>query len=298
MTEQRLDEILKRLIRRRPGLRRELAHQQVFARWESIAGSKLAQYVVPLEVRGQTLVLGARGSAWAQELQSFQDELLRRTAQEVGKGVIRDLRVKVIGSVPNRFHAQNVSKTSVSNARPHVHSRPSRDREAREILQDIQDAHRHRKASFQTAGCPRCHDCGEYYRAEMGVVLGTGEHVCPHCARLFQEDARNHVRQMIEELPWVDTHELHRRVGLDKEQCYRVKKERIEYWFARVHESVRRAQEGFAPQPDFRKRVLQILMASYETACPPLDSHRVGQLIGVEAASLFFSRCAGDGKKG
>ncbi|MFP4201308.1 MAG: DUF721 domain-containing protein, partial [Clostridia bacterium] len=158
MSEARLDDIIAKMLHRRPGLRQQLAHQEILRIWENVAGEQIARYVAPLEFRGHTLILGAKGSVWAQEVQTFSEEILRRIAEEVGVGRVRDIRVKVVSELPAR------SSSDESKSRDHpliaADDRPnaakSEDRSAEEILEDLRRAHRDLLRRRAQAGWPHC----------------------------------------------------------------------------------------------------------------------------------------------
>ncbi|MFO7941501.1 MAG: DUF721 domain-containing protein [Bacillota bacterium] len=288
MSEARLDDIIAKMLHRRPGLRRQLAHQEIFGLWQRIAGAQLARYVAPLEVRGHTLILGANGSVWAQEIQTFRDEILRRIAEEIGVGEIRDIRVKVVSRLPaqsgpdrpgTRRHA-----TFTADEIPESLTRD--DRSAAEVLTDLRRAHEDLRRRRAHAGWPRCALCGEHFPPEF-----SGEEedpVCPNCRRERAVERRNRALSLVEELPWISAGELHRETGLEEDRCRSLKKERVEFWYARVKDCVAAVREGRKPFEDFRKRVMQILMAESGAANPVLERQSVADILGEEAAAIFF----------
>lgn len=71
------------------------------ARWPEIVGEALAAHVVPGALRAGVLSLHADAPAWAAELRWLRADVLRRLAEVLGPGVVRDLRV-VVGGPPTR----------------------------------------------------------------------------------------------------------------------------------------------------------------------------------------------------
>ncbi len=295
MEPSRLDEIIEGVLRRRPGLRKELSHREVFSRWERIAGKALARHVAPLEFRGHTLLLGARGSAWAQELEAFREEILQRAAQEVGVGVVREIRVRVVGDLPGRKAEEGPSATNSSDAdgsRPGPRRRD--DRSAEEILAEIRRAHQRRKESRRAAGWPRCTDCGERFPPELTPDCAPEQPVCPTCLRKDLQRRETLVIRLVEELPWMGTQELHRESGLDEDQCRQLRGERMEFWRARIRDSIARVDSGREILGDYRKRIMQLLMAETGAARPRTGRTDVENICGTDAARLFFDGGAGE----
>ena len=297
MAEERLGDIIESIIRSRPGLRKELSHRQVLSRWKDIAGPSLARQVIPLEFRGNTLILGARGSVWAQEAEMFKDEILRRTSEEVGVGVVREIRIKVVSDFPGETGDEDFDAPSLD---PEATPLPCEDadRDADAILEDMRIAHQRLRDSRRQAGWPLCPGCEEHYDPRLVEISTTGEELCPNCAREAHQEMRNLALRMVEELPWVDPKELRRKTGLEEEDCRSLKKERMGYWRGRVEESRKSITSGRRPLPDFRKRVLQVLMAEHGSANPSFEPSVICELFDGDVAGAFFGDAPSEGEKG
>ena len=299
MEPSRLDEIIEGVLRRRPGLRKELSHREVFSRWERIAGPALARHVAPLEFRGHTLLLGARGSAWAQELEVFREEILERAAREVGVGVVREIRVRVVADLPRTDPEYDRAAKPPMDAEGSAARRSRRDdRSAEEILAEIRRAHGRRKESRREAGWPRCTDCGERFAPDLTPNDAPTEPMCPNCLRKDRGRRETLVIRLVEDVPWMDAKELHRESGLDEGRCRELKGERMEFWWARIRDSIARVDSGREILGDYRKRVMQILMAETGAARPETTRTEVEAICGRDAARLFFEGGAADGKQG
>lgn len=89
--------VLKKLGRRQSGI-----HPEIWSRWNEIVGPDLAKRTLPEGLRGKTLILAVKSSAWLQELSFLKLRLLERLAEEVGPGVISDIRMVLDPELPIR----------------------------------------------------------------------------------------------------------------------------------------------------------------------------------------------------
>jgi hypothetical protein len=80
--------VLKKLGRHQPGI-----HPEIWSRWSEIVGPELAKRTIPEGFRNKTLILAVRSSAWLQELSFVKPRLLERLAEEIGPGVVTDIRL-------------------------------------------------------------------------------------------------------------------------------------------------------------------------------------------------------------
>ena len=79
----------------RQGWGDRLRGSRVFDRWESIVGEALAARCEPVRVAGGTLVIRAESQVWATQLHYLTGQLLHSTAEVLGPGTVRDIRVVV-----------------------------------------------------------------------------------------------------------------------------------------------------------------------------------------------------------
>ena len=68
--------------------------QRVFAAFESAAGEVFARHAQPDRLANKTLFVRAETAAIAQELTLVRAELLERMAEELGAGLVEDLRTR------------------------------------------------------------------------------------------------------------------------------------------------------------------------------------------------------------
>ncbi len=62
--------------------------------WEEVVGSAIAQNSRALEVKGKTLVVKARSSAWRSEIAFQKDEILKAINDKIGSTLIKDIRLR------------------------------------------------------------------------------------------------------------------------------------------------------------------------------------------------------------
>ena len=89
--------VLRRLGRHQSGI-----HPEIWSRWSDIVGPELAKRVMPEGMRGKTLILAVKSSAWMQELSFLKAKLIERLAEEIGPGVVREIRMVLDPELPVR----------------------------------------------------------------------------------------------------------------------------------------------------------------------------------------------------
>jgi predicted nucleic acid-binding Zn ribbon protein len=65
----------------------------VIGRWRDVVGDHIADHCTPETFAEGVLVVRADSSAWAQQLKMLAPELVRRMAEDIGDGVVREVRV-------------------------------------------------------------------------------------------------------------------------------------------------------------------------------------------------------------
>ena len=74
-------------------------HPEIWARWTSIVGERVARRAVPKSIRGRLLIVGVASSSWLQELTYLKPTLLDRFAEEVGAAVVQDIKFVLDSSI-------------------------------------------------------------------------------------------------------------------------------------------------------------------------------------------------------
>ncbi|HVU71447.1 MAG TPA: DciA family protein [Mycobacteriales bacterium] len=75
------------------GWDRDVSVARVTACWETVAGADVAAHSRPVSLRDGTLTLEASSTAWATQLRLLAPTLLARIADEVGSGLVTQLRI-------------------------------------------------------------------------------------------------------------------------------------------------------------------------------------------------------------
>lgn len=65
----------------------------VVGRWREVVGDQIADHCTPETFAEGVLVVRTDSSAWAQQLKMLAPQLVRRMAEDVGEGVVKDVRV-------------------------------------------------------------------------------------------------------------------------------------------------------------------------------------------------------------
>lgn len=68
-------------------------HPELWARWGDIVGPQLCRRCVPLSLQRGRLVVGVSNSTWLHELSFLIPALLDRFAEEVGPGIVKEIRL-------------------------------------------------------------------------------------------------------------------------------------------------------------------------------------------------------------
>ena len=79
-------------------IKNKLTNLDIFLNWEEVVGEELANACKPFKISKQrTLVIQAKNSSWAQEINLTKDELLEKFSKT--KSIIED--IKIITGSPN-----------------------------------------------------------------------------------------------------------------------------------------------------------------------------------------------------
>lgn len=68
-------------------------HPEIWARWLQIAGPDMYKRTFPTFYRGTVLTIGVSSSTWLQELSFLKNTLLDRLEEEVGPGVVTEIKM-------------------------------------------------------------------------------------------------------------------------------------------------------------------------------------------------------------
>jgi len=90
---QSIGEIIDAMVARL-GLKKKIKRAKVIEEWPRLVGEIIARETRTECVRGETLFVVASSPVWAQELELMKPKLLKKIREEIGKGVITDIRFK------------------------------------------------------------------------------------------------------------------------------------------------------------------------------------------------------------
>ncbi|WP_245885799.1 DUF721 domain-containing protein [Xylanimonas oleitrophica] len=89
-----MSDVIGRLLRDK-GWNEDVSVGGVIGRWREVVGEQVADHCVPETFEDKVLVVRASSTAWATQVRLLVPTLLRRLAEEVGEGVVEE--VKVLG---------------------------------------------------------------------------------------------------------------------------------------------------------------------------------------------------------
>jgi predicted nucleic acid-binding Zn ribbon protein len=78
------------------GILKKVTQYSVFEAWEGLVGPTIAKRATPKKMQGETLVVQAVSSAWAQELSFMKAAILKKIKEELPDAAINDIRFTAI----------------------------------------------------------------------------------------------------------------------------------------------------------------------------------------------------------
>src|SRR3989338_3399503 len=64
--------------------------------WDKIVGTALSRQTIPLSLHGNCLIVGVQSSAYANELQLLQTQILKKIDEEVPAALIKKVRFQTV----------------------------------------------------------------------------------------------------------------------------------------------------------------------------------------------------------
>lgn len=84
-------EILEGFLNQR-GIKKKLVQYNVFEIWSDVVGPTIASRTEPRKMQGDTLVVGVKNAAWANELSFMKPLILKKIKERLPDAVITDIR--------------------------------------------------------------------------------------------------------------------------------------------------------------------------------------------------------------
>jgi len=243
----------------------------ILVAWPGIVGPRVAQHSQPLEFQDGVLLIATRSSAWSQQLQFLETEIMARLATSGGPAVtqLRFRSGRLRGLKP-------VARAGTSPARPRspapaVSSEPAPDVESAFARARERIEHARREAK------QRCSDCA----APSYVPL------CAPCRGERARRRRVDLERLLYNVPWLDVESLVSLVpGLEPGELDAVRRSLLQRWWLsleRVRRSARRVtdqerriassyvilQSGLAPEEITRAVMRNVLGLDLESRLHP-----------------------------
>ena len=84
------------------GLEGKLREHNLHKQWDEIIGEPISSHTRPDTIRFGTLHVLVDSSAWLQQLTFLKPELMRKVESYIGKGVIKDITLRLGRQNPSR----------------------------------------------------------------------------------------------------------------------------------------------------------------------------------------------------
>lgn len=97
---QLFSDVVGRLLAER-GWSKEVSVGGVIGRWREVVGDEIAAHATPVTFDDGVLIVQAGSTAWATQLEFLRPSILGRLAQELGQGVVEEL--KILGPAARSF---------------------------------------------------------------------------------------------------------------------------------------------------------------------------------------------------
>ena len=242
--------------------------------WGTLVGSDVAEHAAPLEIRGATLVVATKSSAWSQQLQFLGPAIL---------GGVRTLpEARHVERLAFRTGAYRQAMAPASGRAPR-RGPPARERgsapgpaaDAAEALERL----RRRVTRLQRPGQPHCNACG-------APSAGAGEPCAPCAGRLAAE--RNvAVKRLLFTAPWLGTAELREHAAASPAEIEIARRQLLQRWWLAL-ERLRAARR----KPTAHERQIASSYVLLQSRLPPerMSPAVIRNLLGPELETLLWGR--------
>jgi hypothetical protein len=197
--------------------------------WSAIVGPRVAQHSQPLELNDGTLIVATRSSAWSQQLQFLEPQILERL-RTAGVAAVTQLRFRSgrlrrpAGGTGSRFTAGRPAGRRA--AAPEGASEPAPD------VETALARARRRIADAANAAERRCADCG----------APSGGERCAPCDGARERTRRTDLERLLYAMPWLGADELRALVpGLRADELDAARRGLLQRWWTMLERTRRSA---------------------------------------------------------
>jgi hypothetical protein len=144
-TMGRLSATIAKVLKAR-GLESRLSEYHVFGHWEKAVGEVIARHAHPVSMRGKKLTLVVDSPAWMQQLSLLRPEITEKLNRNLGKDVVKDIKLtlgevvtvrKVADTVPSSVRLDQKERNTIEQYAGEVHDPDVRDAIRRVMEKDF-----------------------------------------------------------------------------------------------------------------------------------------------------------------
>jgi hypothetical protein len=205
------------------GIGPNLKTQRAISLWAEVAGSTVSKKSRAIRVSEGILFVSVESAAWAHQLTLFRTRFLKKFAEQLGPGIIRDIHFSPARYVPvvqedtpkheealpvTREDLEVAEKAAGTLAQPRL-----RRAFSRALIKALQATRRQERA-----GWPRCTACGIHHPEVM-------QGQCPFCQQNLVQSTRGMIRRLVME-PWLSADALGT-PSPERDAAYRCAKETL-----------------------------------------------------------------------
>lgn len=205
------------------------------AAWPEIVGGEVARHSQPYAIRGETLVVTTRSSAWSEQLSFLAERILASFREQYGLEELQRLRFRV-GKLQQRQSVRAVRGTTGARRQPRRNASPPGT--AADALARFQAAVSRVQRAKSEAGWKQCSRCASL--VPPGALA-----TCTACAIASAHDRERLVARLLFEVPWLGYAGIAALVdGLRREEYDEIRSRLLARWWellARAARSGRRS---------------------------------------------------------
>jgi hypothetical protein len=201
------------------------------AAWPEVVGAEVARHSRPLQVTGETLVIGTRSSAWSEQLSFLADRILATLRNRFGLKGVKRLRFRV-GTMRDRAQTR-VIRGSVQ-ARRTAASLQERALSLEETLARFRAGVQRARRAKTAQGSKECVRCAS--------LIAPDRTLCAACANRVAQERERLVSRLLFDVPWLGYTGIAALVeGLQREEYEAIRLRLLSRWWT-ILDRARKAQ--------------------------------------------------------